>query len=267
VENIIGMMWNKNEADILPQIIDAALPHVDALFIADDGSTDDSWSIIKNHSSKKIEYTQRSPDKHDPGQREALLNEIKKRYKPENTWVQIIESDIMILDTNIREAIKLHSVEDMALTWHLLNGARRKGDWNELDVFPNWDRPISEVMPWGHWIESMLYTFRPLPNLHYVHRATPWPRGWTHYTKSPMDRISWDKTAPLLAHYGYRGPTHFYLKYKSMGAHHKKYTDWKLGSPREVEDTVYFFNGVWNGLMHPLSRQGWLERNRWKRKF
>ena len=36
---IIGMMWNKNEGDILEEIIEAALSRVDTLFVADDGST------------------------------------------------------------------------------------------------------------------------------------------------------------------------------------------------------------------------------------
>jgi hypothetical protein len=75
------------------------------------------------------------------------------------------------------------------------------------------------------------------------------------------------KGAPILAHYGYRGPTHFHKKYHpGMGDFHSRYTDWDLRSPESVEKTCFFFNGTWNGTLHPMSREGWESRSEWKRK-
>mgnify|MGYP005827619945 CR=1 FL=1 len=262
MDNIIGMMWNYNEADVLEEVIRAALPHVDSLFIADDNSKDNSWEIIqslKKMYPDKIEYIRnKRADPRDQGQRQSLLNEIRKRYKPENSWVQIIESDIMILDTNIREALKDFAQQDLGMSWQTLNAAREPGTWKEADTYPEWDKSITEIMPLAHWIEVMLYTFRPLPDLAYnLDTWKPWPQGFAKYSTGELTFGRRCLNAPLLAHYGYRGPTHMYLKNKHLDSH-RKYTSWRFDSPEVVEETVYFFNGIWNNGLFPMSREGWI---------
>jgi glycosyltransferase involved in cell wall biosynthesis len=257
---IVGVMWNKNEGDILEEIIEAALPHVDSLFIADDGSKDSSWSTIQYLAGvkDKIEHTQQAPNPGDPAQRQALLDEIRRRYKPEDTWVQVIESDIMLLDTNVREAIKNHAdSHNLAVSWQCLNGVRKVGTWKGEDTYPNWNKSITEVLPYAHWMEVMTYTFRPLPKLHYTMRWRPWPSGWSHYSNDKVKNARKSPDSPLLAHYGYRGPTHFHKKYKHMGDYHTKYKNWHLTSPGAIEESVPFFNGKWNGNPFPMSREGW----------
>ena len=250
--NIIGLMWNKNEGDILPFVIEAALKHVDSLYIADDGSSDNSWSIIQRYS-KQLGHFQRNPTPTDPGQRQALLNVVKKRYKPEDTWVQIIESDIMILDTNIREAIKKFAVLDMAVTWQLLNAVRPVGTWKEVDTYPNWSENISKIMPLAHRIEGMLYTFRPLPMINYDASSwKPWPKGFSNYTNKQIKDTIKLIDSPLLAHYGYRGPTHFMKKFKNI-----RHAKWDTSSVERVEQTVPFFNGLYSSQSHEMSRNGW----------
>jgi len=259
MNSIIGIMWNKNEGDILEEIITDALPHIDSLFLADDHSTDNSWEIIKSFSKHpKVEYIRNQRDNNkDAGQRQSLLNEIRKRYKPENTWVQVIESDVMILDTNIREAVKESNISDVAVSWQLINAVRQ--NWDE-DNYPNWKISIKEIMPLGHRIEAMVYTFRPLPDLFYnLDTWSPWPGGFNHYTQIPVFNQKKTRQSPLLAHYGYRGPTHFYKKYnpKGLNIRHKKYKDWDLSSIEKIKETVPFFNGVYSGQSHEMSRYGW----------
>ena len=256
VDTVVGMMWNRNEGDILEDTLTAALKKVDTLFIADDNSTDNSWDIIQAHSSE-IEYMRNCREvPGDVGSRQVLLNEIRKRYKPENTWVQIIESDIMILDTDIREAISGWAVDDLGVTWQLLNAARKPGTWGEVS-YPNWDKPIQEVMPYAHLVEYMLYTYRPLPGLTYTGDFwRPWPNGFAKYVKNfPLKRGRKGLTSPLLAHYGFRGPVHFKKKYGNNKF--RKYPSWDLTSVETIEDTVYYFNGVWNGSLFDMSREGW----------
>jgi glycosyltransferase involved in cell wall biosynthesis len=260
--NLVGMMWNKNEADLLPFTIPAAMEQVDALFIADDGSTDPSWEIIQSFRAKnkdKIVHIQREPNKNDPGQRQSLLNKIKKRFPfDEKTWIQIFESDIMVIDTDIRQAIKDQVVKDIAVSWHLLNAARKPGTWGAADTWPIWEEDIKQVMPYFHWLEPMLYTFKLLPGLYYEASPwRPWPRGFSKYVPGAVMRTSMRPESPILGHYGFRGPTHFFAKYQAMGAHHKRHPTWKLGSVAEVEKTVPFFNGVWNRDMQLLNREGW----------
>ena len=180
VDTIVGMMWNKNEGDILEEVIENALSKVDTLFIADDHSTDSSWDIIQSFGSR-VEYMWNKRDNpNDPAQRQHLLNEIRRRYKPENTWVQVIESDIMILDTDVKEAVKRYASKDIMMSWHCLNAVR--DDWTDHDTWPHWDTPITEVLPSCHWMEVMTYTFRPLPRVNYNQRSwRPWPQGFSYY--------------------------------------------------------------------------------------
>lgn len=264
-EQIVAMIWNRNEVDLLPFTLQAAVDRddIDAIYIADDGSSDGSWEFIqafRNKHKDKIVHIQQSPNKNDPGQRQSLLDKIKKKHQMETTWVQILESDIMIVDTDIRQAIKEQAVKDIAVSFHLLNAARKSGTWQEADKWPLWEDDIKKVMPYFHWLEPMLYLFRLMPGLFYQASPwRPWPKGFSKYVPGDVMRTSKKADSPILGHYGFRGPTHFFAKYKGMGAYHKKHPTWKLGSVDEVERTVPFFNGTWNKDLHPMSREGWLE--------
>ena len=261
-EHIVGMMWNKNEGDILEEVIFSALDHVDSLVIADDGSADNSWDIIQDLASRnpEIEHIQRNPSKDDPAQRQQLLDVIRDRYKPEDAWVQIIESDIMILDTDVKQAIRDRHNNDTYVEWSLINGVIPPTEtWEGKDDYPNWKKPIQEILTYGHWIENMTYTFRPHSKLYYdVSPWRPWPKGFSHYGVKKQ-KVNNDYT-PLLAHYGYRGPTHIQQKFLPKGTHHKKYTTWDFTSTQSVLDTVYFYNGVWNHDAHIMSRRGYKTR-------
>ncbi len=261
-EHIVGMMWNKDEGDLLPDTISSALKHVDTLVIADDGSSDNSWDVIQGfaaHHKDQIEHIQRKPNRADKGQKQALLSLIQSRYRPEDTWVQILESDIMILDTDIRRAIRERS-NDVQLKWQLLNGSPAPGQsWDDIDEFPNWSRPIQEIMTHGHRLEIMPYTFRPFAALRYDYNSwRPWPQGFTRVPTKPKHSTT-DYT-PLLAHYGYRGPTHFFKKYGGKGGSHPRYSAWDLTSLETIKETVYFFNNTWTQHAFPMSREGWMNR-------
>ena len=259
------MMWNKNEGDILEEVILDALRHVDSLFIADDGSGDNSWDIIRsmaNAHPDKIEHIQQNPDANDKAQRNSLLNHIRSRYKAEDTWVQVIESDIFILDTDIRQAIKERSADDVLVTWTALNGVRKPGTWSGMDTYPIWNQPIRDILNRCHYMEEMHYTWRPLPGLSFGGPWRPWPGGMGQYQTKKIEQKFTPENTPLLFHAGYRGPTHFYLKWQktTMGTHHSKYKSWDLRSVESVERTVSFFNGEWNGHTFEPSRQGWINR-------
>lgn len=264
---IVGMMWNKNEGDILEEIITNAVTKVDTLLIADDGSTDKSWEIIKSAKEKfdNIEHVQQKPNRGDKGQRESLLKEIKKRYKPEDIWVQIIESDMMISPfTDVHEKVKTHSVADVAMYWRGWNCIRDVGTWHAVDTYPNWELPLTELMPRCHRMENMMYTFRPLPETTFAAGGAwrPWPSGLAKYIGGIPKAEKYRSTPPVVMHYGHRGPTQFYEKYKNMGAHHSRYKNWKLGSVKEVEMTVSYFNGDWNAKGFIPTPQGFRNRHK-----
>jgi hypothetical protein len=165
----------------------------------------------------------------------------------------------MILETDVREAIEKFAIKDLAVTWQALNACRKPGTWKEVDTYPYWETSITDVMPFCHRMEVMLYTFRPLPGLYYSPKMwRPWPWGFGSYTSEEVKVFKRDDDSPLLAHYGYRGPTHFLKKY-GKGGRHRKYLNWDMTDEDSVLNTVSFFNGDWNGRSFPMSRGGWKE--------
>lgn len=267
--NIVGMMWNKNEGDILEEVITDAIKHVDVLFIADDGSRDRSWDIMQSMALRypdKIEHIQRAPNPTDMAQRNSLLDCIRSRYKAEDTWVQVIESDIFILDTDIRQAIKERSTDDVVVTWTALNGVRDPGTWGPEDTYPIWNKPIRDILNKAHFMENMHYSWRPFPNLKFQGAWRPWPQGMGQYQTKKIEQKFTPENTPLLFHVGYRGIKHFWQKWQraKMGPFHSKYKTWDLRSVESVERTVSFFDGTWNNSASTFtpSRQGWIDRKK-----
>lgn len=251
------MLWNRDEADILEEVVTDAARQVDQLFVAD-SSSDGSWEILQSVALRAGNIVvQRENETHDRAQRNSLLAKIRARYRAEDTWVQVFESDVFTLDTDIRTAIREYAIDDVAVSWFALNACRLS--WEGADMWPRWDRPIREVMPLAHYMETMTYTFRPLEGLYFeADRWRPWPRGFSRYTSAPIFVQPCGPSQPLLLHVGYRGPTHFWRKYRHMGERHTKYTGWRLDSPETVAASVSYFNGVWNGEAFPATRAGWL---------
>ena len=267
-EQIIGVMWCRNEHDLLPHTIPAALKVVDRLMIADDDSDDGSWKIIKSFE-KDLEYCIRrkdilfdTPYKDAPRvfARGHLLDEVRRRFGTKDTWVQIIEGDVSVLDTDIREAIK-RSRDDVAVQWHMLNAIRT--DWPvHLDTprIPE-GIPLDQYFNACHWMEEMtVYTFRPLPGIHYTSRPVPYPAGFEQYYKTPITgKLRKREDSPLLMHYGFRSPTFYWGKMRPIlngSRTHNKYPDWDMTSPASVRRTVPFYNGSYD-TFSPMTREGW----------
>jgi glycosyltransferase involved in cell wall biosynthesis len=267
-DKIVGMMFAKNEADVLPFTIAAALPHVHSLFIADDGSVDGSWEIMKyfKHAyPDKVEHVQQKPTKGDQGQRGQMLDLIRARYKAENTWVQTIEADIILGTDNLREIIRIYNKEDVAVDWECINAARR--DWDSVhSLYPHWPDHIQRIMPELHHLEPFkAYTYRPLPKLFFEPHWRPWPHGFSYYYTPGWKSTRTERLGerPFALHYGYRGPTH--LMYKRR-LYNLPLVDPKNGwDYRTVEDltrTCPYFSGAYNSAKnaHLTALDAWNNR-------
>lgn len=255
--NVVGLMWNYNEGDILHFTISKALENVDYLLLADDSSTDNSFEIMRSFSGHpKVLHVEQVPRNIE--KKQHLLNIVKSKFDYTDTLVQVIESDITILDTDIRTTWDLYNNNNASMSWHLLNATDPEGWQNEDGCYPNWTVPVDKKMANGYWVEELShYTFRPLPGVEFVFDGRPWPRGLARYVSENNMRTYSD--APLLAHWGHRGPSHAYKKYSTgPGSVHRKYR-WKMGSIEECKLTVPFYNGIWNNQKEqfPLSRAGW----------
>lgn len=258
--NLIGITWCKNEADLLPYTLPAAIKSVDAMMIVDDDSTDNSWDVIQ---SFKFEHTARKRDL-SKDSRQYLLDEVIRRYGQKDTWVQVIETDTIVMETDLKARIEQYKVDDLSCQWHLLNACRK--EWNEdyktLPFFTA-DHAPWEQLPYFHWMERMNYSFRALDKLHYTERRTPWPQGFSNYTTSGKIRKTKNHDSPLVMHYGFRNPAFYFKKMEVMGklTGGLKNPTWHFGSVEEVRDTVPFFNGAWNNTpdVFPGTRQGWCD--------
>ena len=257
MDTIVGVMYCKNEIDVLPITIPEALKHVDTMFISDDGSEDGSWELIKSFKAQypsKIEYIRQDPSPFDQGQRSAMLIEIQKRYKAENTWVQVIESDVLLHTNDLRSLIAATHRNDISVDWCFMNAVRL--DWTGMHQhYPNWPEDIRTIMPLFHKLETLLYTYRPLPGLYFEQTWRPAPKGFGVYYKQhpPFSgrRKSLDTRGrtPLALHYGYRGPTHLMTKWNrkavrpesNITRHGEDYT-----SIETLLKTCPYFNGDFN---------------------
>jgi glycosyltransferase involved in cell wall biosynthesis len=256
MDNIVAIMFAKDEADIISTTITEAMKVVDSIFISDDGSVDGTWDIIKYYKQaypSKIEYIRQEPDPNDQGQRNSLLNEIRRRYKPENTWVQTIEADIILYTKDLRELISRCNRQNVCMNWHNMNAVR--DDWTDIHQFyPHWPEAIQKIMPNFHWLEEFSsYTYRPMPELYFDPVWRPWPRGLSYHLKpeGPRTRrckLDGNKT-PLTLHYGYRGPTHLMTKWNRLKVKPTKpFTKYGFDytSIDTLMKTFYCFNGVYN---------------------
>ena len=255
---IVGTMWNRDEGDILEETLLAARGHVDELLVVDNGSMDNSWDIIRKHKDK-LAYHRRIESGNI---RQHILKKAVKMFG-HDIWIQVCESDMMILDTDIRTAIEKSRYENFVV-WTMVNATRK--DWTSWDQWPNWSRPITEVMDYGYVFEQTMYTFRPLPGVNFTNAWRPYPvNGWPSDSGIPprlfrnLERkVSRAKdNAPLLAHFNYRGPAHF--KKKARGSYRDQEARW-LGHHA-------MFQNEEEELFH-LSRKGWIEGRpnayRWK---
>ena len=244
--------------------------------IADDDSTDNSWDVIQSFE-KQLEYKFRRADKisgspHAPRvfSKQHLLEEVRRRFGTKDVWVQIIESDTALLDTDPREAIARWAVDDLSVRWHMVNAVRR--EWTpeyDLPTVPD-NIPLHEYFNAAYWMEQISsYTFRPLPELVYTDRGVPWPSGFSHYLSIPHPPLRLPKhpDSPLILHYGFRSPTFYYNKMRDVlngGCVSKRYPAWDFSSPESVRRTVPFYSGEFNDkhnyTFEPVSREGWIKR-------
>ena len=255
MSKVVGILWNRNEGDILEEIISKARPLVDHLLVADDASTDNSWDIIRAKKSE-LDYISRYGE--TPGsklyhksvwQRQSLLEKAIEMFG-RDIWIQVIESDLISIETNIKEQIELGTHTYGIAVWWITIEAVRK-EWTEEDEkYPNWDKSIQEVMPYGFILEKAPYTWRPLPDIHFSGKnRSPIPRGLAKYGQLSGEwrvrRRHCNVDTPLWGHYNIRGKKHFEDKYAGMDKTRKSVQKRYLCAftiPKDIPEALFDLN-------------------------
>lgn len=269
-DKIIGIMWNKNEGDILEETLTKALPLVDHLLVADDDSDDASWDIIRKHKSELAHiarYSEVTSTNHPKSswQRNSLLDKAVEMFG-RDIWIQVIESDLIAIDTNVREQVESRNHLHGIGIWWINIEAVRKSWAPEDELYPNWEgKSIQEVMPWGHILEKAPYTWRPYPDVYFPARWQPHPVGLDKYGglggEWYVRRKHCKEDVPLWGHYNVRGRKHFNAKYKNANVYSKA---------KAKRETIAFSvpqNPNYAAHLFQLNRAAWINQirtqNRW----
>lgn len=93
----------KNEADFIPYWLDKLSKQVDYFMFRDNGSTDGTYELLKNHP--KTIYCDQTDEPFYIGMWNKLFREVNKNFS-ENDWVLMAASDILPL-FNLIEKIEL----------------------------------------------------------------------------------------------------------------------------------------------------------------
>ena len=268
MDKIIGIMWNHNEGDILEETLTKALPLVDHLLVADDDSDDNSWDIIRSHSSELAYFNRYSESDKELAkshwQRQHLLNKAVQMFG-RDIWIQVIESDLIAIDTDVREQVETRTnLHGAGIWWCNLEAVRR--EWRpEDEMYPNWDKPIQEVMPWCHILEKAAYTWRPYPDIYFPERWQPHPCGLDKYGgldgEWHVRRKHVNETTPLWGHFNVRGRKHFEKKYANVPDNSRNKAKREMMAFTLPQDPKY------DACMFKLNRESWINQYRTKNRW
>ncbi len=231
-------MCVRDEADLLPEVLEHLDGKLDALYAYEDGSQDKTWDILMG-SSVVTNVIQRATDsQRQPIMRpnyHRLLEEIRNDYDYENedVWVVITMGDRFYLNKTPREIVE-GAGEYEAVEGVQLDFLRHRMDpWTEdNDEWPYYTESLRHQCRWFRVDERCIVAYKVTPELSYRVAKYPWPRGIASVQNaaySMEDKLSLD--IPYLEHQGRRSPRAAQWRYSSGSRPiSQKYQHWDLGT-------------------------------------
>jgi glycosyltransferase involved in cell wall biosynthesis len=203
---VIGILRVKNEADLLPAVLENVIGGVEEIFAYDDNSTDGTREILEAHPA--ITIVPFNPGFTMELQKTRVLEQqIKDKYpyQTEEIWTALLAGDLFWLNkTPFEAAWKAH-----ALGYDLQNGVAidfGRWKWDEAtDTWPNWHMDIRHLCQWCAIIEKLPVVWKVADYTRW--KRLPWPGGFNkRNTKMNRD-------FPFLEHQGKRSPKYHQSKY------------------------------------------------------
>lgn len=210
---VIGMMCVRDEADLLPEVLEHLDGKLDELYVYEDGSQDDTGKILSEspqvtYMMSRTEDTGRLPM--DRPNYHHLLERIKWRHnlEKEDVWVVITMGDRFFLNKTPREIVA-GAGDFTAVEGIQLDFLRPKTDpWTaENDTFPNYSESLRKLCQWVRVDERCVVAYKVTAETSYLSAPYPWPKGigTSQYDRESMkEKISLDM--PFLEHQGRRSP-------------------------------------------------------------
>jgi hypothetical protein len=212
-------MCLRDEADLLPEVLEHLDGELDALYAYDDGSIDTTLQIL-DESKVVTDITTRASDVGRLSiarpHYHALLEKIKRDYLgcDEPVWVFITMGDRFFLNKKPRQiAEEAEAGGYTTVTGIQLDFLRhRAAPWTEEnDTFPDYAESLRKICKWFKFDEECIVAYRLSADRSYIDAKYPWPRGGhtkVQYSQEELhNKLSLEM--PFLEHQGRRSPNAF----------------------------------------------------------
>lgn len=211
---IVGMLDTRNDGDFLPEVLNQLRGYgLDALYVYDDGSWDNTAEILKDPIVSKVwnrnQFDQRELDRYVQHRRGFLLEKIKEDfpYQTEDIWVIRIEGDRLFLTQSPSEIVeRAQRLGQDSRCGVMLDFRRHRSEgWEEVDTFPNWHMSLTRLMTWFRLDDvHSVVAFKVSDNVTYpvAGKPRPWPKGLQNSDYS--EDVTCDMA--YFSHYGKRSP-------------------------------------------------------------
>ena len=205
---VVGILRVKDEADLLPEVLDDVAGGVEDIYAYDDNSVDGTLDILQEHPA----VTHIEP--FDPSftmerQKTGILEQRVKEnypYKTEEVWVALLAGDLFWLNMTPTDAANLA----VSKGCDLQNGvAIDFGRWEWDDETDTWPEPypdsLRDLCKWCNILEQLPVVWKVSDYTRW--RRLPWPGGFNKRNVGVTTEF------PFLEHQGKRSPKYHQWKY------------------------------------------------------
>ena len=206
---VIGVLRVKDEADLLPSVLDNVSGGVDEIYACEDGSSDSTMDILKSHP--KVTYIKPYDSSfitevYKTRHLETVVKQRHPEYCTEEVWVALLAGDLYWLNQSPREAANraAASGHDLRTGYAINFNLHHTDTWKDKDFWPNWKTPLREQCRWVKAAEELPVVWKVAEYTRW-HRL-PWPRHFKNRA------VGIDREMPFLEHQGKRSPKHMQHK-------------------------------------------------------
>ncbi len=204
---VVGILRVKDEADLLPEVLENVASGVEEIYAYDDDSSDGTLEILQAHPAVTHIEPFDPSFIHELQKTRILEQRVKERYpyQTEEVWVALLAGDLFWLNLNPTEAANLA----VSKGCDLQNGvAIDFGRWqwdDETDMWPNYPQSLRELCRWCNILEQLPVAWKVAD--YTVWRRLPWPGGFKKRNVGVTTEF------PFLEHQGKRSPKYHQWKY------------------------------------------------------
>jgi glycosyltransferase involved in cell wall biosynthesis len=196
---IHGICLVKNEDDIIAQSLTFAAPFCERIYVIDNGSTDDTWTIVNDLAREhgRIVPFEQTREPYGDWLRARVFNEMHRKLSEEDWWLILDADEFFVEDPRTAVEVALRQRADVVAAWQIqfyftekdLEAWTRGEDIRETPIFSR--RRYYQI----NWQEPRLFRNR---------RLRPWDISAS--IKLPDGPHQMSAYRPFNRHYQFRDP-------------------------------------------------------------